>query len=89
MDTHWQLNVTSERHLPVEAQVAALRCDATVEQCGAEVIARYVVHLVQQDTVSPPASEKISALLGSTLHDGNSLVEVFQQASYNPLLIEE
>eukprot|EP00731_Ephydatia_muelleri_P014292 Em0008g12a len=77
-DTHWQLSVTSEHHLPVEAQVAALTCDATVHQCGTEVLARYVAHLVEQDTISPLASEKINALLGSTLHDGNSL---FQQAS--------
>eukprot|EP00731_Ephydatia_muelleri_P014291 Em0008g11a len=80
-DTHWQLSVTSEHHLPVEAQVAALTCDATVHQCGTEVLARYVAHLVEQDTISPLASEKINALLGSTLHDGNSL---FQQANSLP-----
>eukprot|EP00731_Ephydatia_muelleri_P036761 Em0320g5a len=58
-----------------------MTCDATVHQCGDEVLAKYVAHLVEQDTISPLALEKISALLGSALHGGNSLVEVFQQAS--------
>ena len=51
---------TSECHLPIEAQVAGMTCDATVHQCGDEVLAKYVAHLVEHDTISQLASEKIN-----------------------------
>ena len=45
--TNWQLQ-SSQEDLPLEPRVVSRTCDATVQSCTTEVLARYIARLSEQ-----------------------------------------
>ena len=80
--TNWQLQ-SSQEDLPLEPRVVSRTCDATVQSCTTEVLARYIARLSEQVTLTGQTAENIDALIQPTLRDvdGERIQNVFQQAS--------